>query len=333
MPEARPGARFVSDQHGRKQVLFEFAAGLNHDYTHAYQVRRSEFDALLFRRARAAGAEAHEGLRVTEVRLDAAAGHHIVARDTEGGGRERRWTARFLIDASGRDTFLAGQMQSKESNRRHNSAALYGHFRGVRPPDGVAREDGNTTVHLFEHGWFWMIPLPGEVMSVGVVSNTQFFKRRRGSLEAFLHEALAMCPSVAERVAQAELISPVTATGNYTYASKVMAGEGWLMIGDAYAFLDPIFSSGVLLAMASAEMGAEAADTWLDDPARAARLVHAFERKVRRAIDSLAWLVFRINRPVLRDMFMQPSNRFRMREGLVSDRASPTRATTPAALG
>ncbi len=137
-----------------------------------------------------------------------------------------------------------------------------------------------------------------------------------------------MCPSVAERVAQAELISPVTATGNYTYASKVMAGEGWLMIGDAYAFLDPIFSSGVLLAMASAEMGAEAADTWLDDPARAARLVHAFERKVRRAIDSLAWLVFRINRPVLRDMFMQPSNRFRMREGLVSLLAGDVHANT-----
>ena len=97
-----------------------------------------------------------------------------------------------------------------------------------------------------------------------------------------------------------------------------MHGDGWLMAGDAYAFLDPVFSSGVLLAMASAEMGAEVADTWLDDPARAAPMARAFERKVKRAIGSLSWLIYRINNPVLRDMFMTPSNRFRMREGLVS---------------
>ena len=322
----KPGARFVSDEHGGKDTAFSFAAGLNQDYTYSYHVRRSEFDALLFRRARERGAEAHEGVRVLEVALDTARGSRVVARDA--AGEERVWRARFVIDASGRDTFLAGQMRTKERNPRNSTAALYSHFRGVRPAAGVDQDDGNITIHLFEHGWIWMIPLPDEVMSVGVVASPQFFKRRTGSFEAFLREALAMSPSAAARMGSAEPISAVTTTGNYSYRSRAMRGEGWIQIGDAYAFVDPIFSSGVLLAMASAEMGAEAADVWLDDPARAAPLLRRFERKVKRAVASLSWLIYRINRPVLRDMFMEPRNNFRMREGLVSLLAGDVHADT-----
>lgn len=309
----KPGARFVSDEHGR-HTAFSFAAGLNQDYTYAYQVRRSEFDAVLFARARECGADAREGVRVMEVALDARAGHRVTARAADGSSLTFR--PRFVVDASGRDTVLAGSLGSKARNTRNNSAAMYGHFHGVAP-FGEA-EDGNITIHLFDHGWFWMIPLPDGVMSIGVVATPDFFKRRRGEPRAFFLDTLHGVPSVARRIDGAELVTEVTTTGNYSYASSVMQGEGWLMAGDAYAFLDPVFSSGVLLAMASAEMGAEVADTWLDDPARAAPMARAFERKVKRAIGSLGWLVYRINNPVLRDMFMNPSNRFRMREGLVS---------------
>lgn len=309
----KPGARFVSDEHG-SHAAFSFAAGLNQDYTHAYQVRRSEFDEVLFRRAQEAGADMREGMRVMDVALDARAGHRVTARDA--GGATYGFRPRFVIDASGRDTVLATAMGSKERNPRNNSAALYGHFHGVAP-FGEA-EDGNITIHLFDEGWFWMIPLREGVMSVGVVANPAFFKKRRGEPRDFFLATLRAVPSVACRIADAELIGEVTMTGNYSYASRVMQGDGWLMAGDSYAFLDPVFSSGVLLAMASAEMGADVADAWLDDPARAAPMARAFERKVKRAIGSLSWLVYRINTPVLRDMFMNPSNRFRMREGLVS---------------
>lgn len=309
----KPGARFVSDEHGA-HAAFSFAAGLNQDYTYSYQVRRSEFDEVLFARARRAGADAREGMRVLDATLDAAAGHRVTARD--GDGAMHAFRARFLIDASGRDTFLATAMGSKARNPHNNTAALYGHFRGVAPFG--EEEDGNITIHLFDEGWFWMIPLTRGIMSIGVVSNPGFFKRRRGSAEAFFLDTLRAVPSVARRIAGAELVSEVTTTGNYSYASRVMQGEGWLMAGDSYAFVDPVFSSGVLLAMASAEMGAEVADTWLDDPARGAALARGFEAKVKRAIGSLCWLIYRINTPVLRDMFMTPRNRFRMREGLVS---------------
>ena len=310
----KPGARFVSDEHGR-HTAFSFAAGLNQDYTYAYQVRRSQFDEILFARAREAGADAREGVRVLDVTLDARAGHRVTARGADGVVHAFR--PRFVIDATGRDTMLANAMGSKARNPNNNTAAIYGHFRGVSP-FGEEPEDGNITIHLFDEGWFWMIPLPDGVMSVGVVSNPDFFKRRRGEVRDFFLATLRAVPSVARRMEGAELVSDVTTTGNYSYSSKVMQGDGWLMAGDAYAFLDPVFSSGVLLAMASAEMGAEVADTWLDDPARAAPMARDFERKVKRAIGSLSWLIYRINKPVLRDMFMTPSNRFRMREGLVS---------------
>ena len=309
----KPGARFVSDEHG-KHTTFSFAAGLNPAYTHAYQVKRSSFDEILFRNARAAGADAREGILVLDGVLDAAAGHRITARDEAGAIHVFR--ARYLIDASGRDTFLAGAMGSKARNPHNNTAAIYAHFRGVAP-FGEA-EDGNITIHLFDEGWAWMIPLPDGVMSVGIVSNPGFFKRRRGGAEAFFLEALRAVPSIARRMEGATLAGEVTMTGNYSYASTVMHGEGWLMAGDSYAFVDPVFSSGVLLAMASAEMGAEVADAWLDDPARAAPMARAFERKVRNAIGALSWLIYRINTPVLRDMFMEPRNAFRMRDGLVS---------------
>lgn len=311
----KPGAAFVSDEHA-KQVAFPFAEATNRDYTHSYQVKRAEFDEMLFRNAAARGAEAHEGLRVTEVALDAANGSRVVAED--GQGNARAWRARFVVDASGRDTFLAGRMNAKRRNGRNNTAALFGHFKGVATRDGAAEEDGYIGIHLFEHGWFWFIPLRGGIMSIGVVSDPEFFKRRRGSLDSFLLEAIAMSPSAAARTRNAELVMPAQATGNYSYRSDVMAGEGWLMVGDAFAFIDPVFSSGVCLAMASGELAADAVHVWLDDAKAAAPALRAFQKKVRGAIGSLSWLIYRINDPVMRDMFMAPSNRFRMREGLVS---------------
>lgn len=312
----KPGAAFVSGAHANRQITFLFSQAANRTYTHSYQVLRSEFDELLFRHAASRGAETHEGVEVTEVELDAARGSRVLARDE--AGRTLAWRARYVVDASGRDTFLASRMGTKERNSRNNTAALYGHFRGVKPRDGAAEEDGCVTVHLFEHGWFWFIPLRDGTMSIGVVSNPDFFKRRRGSKEEFLLQALNSCPHAAARIRDAELVMPVIATGNYSYRSRVMRGEGWLMVGDAFAFIDPVFSSGVCLGMASSEMAADAIHVWLDDPKRAEPMLRSFERKVRGAADALSWLIYRINDPVLRDMFMTPSNRFRMREGLVS---------------
>ena len=106
--------------------------------------------------------------------------------------------------------------------------------------------------------------------------------------------------------------------GNYSYRANVSWGEGYMMIGDAFAFVDPVFSSGVMLAMTAGELGADVANTWLDDPAAGRKLARQSERQLCRTMDRLSWLIYRINSPVLRGMLMAPRNCFRMRDGLVS---------------
>jgi flavin-dependent dehydrogenase len=311
----KPGAEFVSDETGQS-VAFPFARSLNRAYTHAYQVRRSDFDALLFANARRRGARAAERMRVTDIAFATQPGERARVSATAGDGATRTIAPRFVLDASGRDTFIANKLRSKQSNKHINNTAVFAHYRGVAARAGDA--EGYISIHLAEDGWFWMIPLQGEVMSVGFVGNPAAWRRAGSNMEQFLDERLRASPTVATRMAAAERISEVHATGNYSYCARSLSGEGWMLIGDAFAFLDPVFSSGVLLAMTAGELGADAAEAWLRDPATGRATARRAERHLRTAMGNLSWLIYRINAPVMRDMFMAPSNRLRMRDGVVT---------------
>ncbi len=307
------GAEFVSDTCDRS-VAFPFSLGLNKRYVHSYQVKRAEFDAILFCRAAEMGATVHENTRVTEVSLADAGGRtHVRASGPDG---PRAFSAGFVLDASGRDTFMAGRLGTKRSDKQNSTAAVFAHFRGVEARTGETK--GFISVHLVDDGWFWLIPLPEGVMSVGFVGNQSAFRDRAGSPGNMLMSRISASPSVRARMLDAERISDVTTTGNYSYRAERAWGEGYFMIGDAFAFLDPVFSSGVLLAMTAAERGAEVANAWLEDPSRGRAAARKAERLLRREMSSIGWLIYRINTPVMRDMFMNPSNRLRMRDGLVS---------------
>jgi flavin-dependent dehydrogenase len=239
-------------------------------------------------------------------------------------GEALSYAPRFVLDASGRDTFLARKMRSISANKVHNTAALYGHFKGVVTRTGELA--GYITVHLVEDGWFWFIPLPDNVMSVGFVGNQSAFKGRQGSPRELFMARLQASPTVQARMEGAELISDIVSTGNYSYASNVHSGDGYLMIGDAFAFIDPVFSSGVLLAMTSGDLGAGVADTWLDNPAAGRAMARRMERELRAAMRRISWLIYRINTPALRMLFMAPGNKFRMRDALISLLAGNLRA-------
>lgn len=319
----KPGAEFVSDRTGTR-VHFSFAKGLDRQYTFSWQVPRAPFDKLLFDTARTRGARAREHMKVTEVSFGPP-GSRARVTATGADGQSHVFAPRYVMDASGRDTFLAGKLGGKRADKRNTTAALFGHFRGVERRSGDL--EGYITVHLVEDGWFWMIPLPDEVMSVGFVGDASAFKGRQGSPQELFMARLAASPSVARRMAGAELISDVTSTGNYSYRCAGAWGEGWIRIGDAFAFVDPVFSSGVLLAMTAGEMGADVADRWLDDPARGRVLAARMERDLVRAMDRISWLIYRINTPALRELFMAPRNTLRMRDGLVSLLAGNLRAS------
>ena len=310
----KPGAEFVSDATGQR-VHFAFALGLDKQYTYSWQVRRAEFDELLFRTARSRGARTEENTRVTEMRFAPPGGRALVTAAGPDGG-PRRFAPRFVLDASGRDTFLAGKLRTKQSNKHNTTAALYAHFRGVERRGGEL--EGYITVHLAEDGWFWMIPLPDDVMSVGFVGDQSAFKGRRGTPHDLFMERISGSPTVSARMRGAALLSEVTSTGNYSYRSTAAWGEGYMMIGDAFGFVDPVFSSGVLLAMTAGDLGADVAEAWLDDPAAGRAKARRVERDVTHAMHRISWLIYRINTPALRHLFMAPKNVLRMRDGLVS---------------
>ena len=329
----KPGAEFISDEAGRSSS-FSFADALGARYRHAYQVRRSEFDAMLFENAHALGARTMEQMRVTDLAPMGADGRLTVTA-TGADGEKHHFSARFVLDATGRDTFLASRMRLKASDKRNNTAALYAHFRGVTSR-GPERE-GYITVHLVENGWFWSIPLPDGVTSIGFVGDQSAFKDRPkgegGNTDDLFRARIATSPSLAQRLEGAEQITGVMSAGNYSYRASTNAGDGYMMIGDAFAFVDPIFSSGVLLAMSSAEIGAGVAAAWLDDPARAKVLARRGQKEMIRQMDRFGWLIYRINDPVMRYLFLNHSNKLRMREGMTALLAGniefPPRAILP----
>jgi flavin-dependent dehydrogenase len=221
-----------------------------------------------------------------------------------------------VLDASGRDTFLSSRLGIKDSNKRNNTAAVFAHFRNVEARNGATR--GYISVHLARDGWFWIIPLPGGVTSVGFVGNPSTFRQRHGSLPDFFANRLRESQTVRGRMAGAERIGDVMSAGNYSYRARRSWGDRWMMIGDAFAFIDPVFSSGVLLAMTSGELGAQTAATWLADPKQGAALARRTERATRRAMDRIGWMIYRINTPALRELFMAPSNRLGMRDAVIA---------------
>jgi flavin-dependent dehydrogenase len=329
------GAEFNSPWHAVRNQTFEFAEAWNKSLPFSYQVRRSQFDEILIRRAAARGAHVTEGCRVRDVDFLAAApglptgGAHVRAEHEDG--RTESFEARFVIDASGRDTFLGNRLKTKQRNRKHNSSAMYAHFKGAqRHPD--CKRAGNISLFWFDHGWMWFIPLADGTTSVGVVAWPYYMKSRTKPLREFFLDTLGMCGQLNERLQGAELVSEVEATGNYSYSCdnpSGAAGKNYLLVGDAYAFVDPMFSSGVMMAMTTAVAAAETVATCLKEPARAAAALKHFDRLSRHGPKEFSWFIHRVTNPTMRDLFMGPRNVLRMKEALLGLLAGDIYGDTP----
>ncbi len=307
------GIEFVSPNHPKPSLL-EFRDGWHSEMDYSFQVRRSDFDHILLKNAAAKGARVVEGCRMSE--LDFIEGGGARATGAMEDGSTRHWRAHFVVDATGRDTFLANRLKLKQRNRRHESAAVYGHFTGAQRLSG--RAEGNISIFWFAKGWFWFIPLSDGTTSVGAVCPPAAFKDRQGDVTDLFRHLIALCPALAARLEGATLTGPATATGNYSYGTDRMSGDGYILIGDASTFIDPVFSTGVYLAMRSAFIGADAVEACLDRPAEAAAALRRFERDVARGRDRFTWFIYRITSPAIRNLFMAPRNLFRMEEAVLS---------------
>jgi flavin-dependent dehydrogenase len=319
------GVQFVSPQH-QHSAFVEFSEAWDKSMPMAWQVRRSELDELLFRQAREQGATTIEGCNVRRVEFD---DDGVTVSATLDDGTPKRWRASYVVDASGRDTLLAGQFQSKARNLKHNSAAIYGHFKNAKRLEGDKLE-GNISIFWFEHGWIWFIPLADGTTSVGATCWPGYLKTRDKPLKDFFFNTLATVPALMERLQGATLVDDqVHATGNYSYSASQATGTRWLMLGDAFAFVDPVFSSGVYLAMESAFKAMPVIQASLRQPARALAERRRFEAHMRKGPREFSWFIYRMTNPAMRELFMHPRNILRAKEAVLSVLAGDIFSRTP----
>jgi len=293
--------------------VFSFDHALDSTWQHAFQVRRDEFDRALIDNAVASSVRTLEGHRVTTVDFDDGG---VTAHGQSESGQAFEVRARYLIDASGRDTLLGNQLRIKRRSTRHQSAALFAHFRGVERRPGI--HAGNISIYRFEHGWAWLIPLREGVTSVGAVCWPAYLKQRRTDQRLFLLETLRSIPALWQRMQVAEIVGNLHATGNYSYECTGMCGRRWIMAGDSFAFVDPIFSSGVYLAMHAAERGAAVVDGALRDPTAEHVLQRSYQKEIRRGLGTLSWFIHRFTSPAMCKLFANPRNHLQLEQAMVS---------------
>jgi flavin-dependent dehydrogenase len=258
---------------------FYFKDGYRSQTDHAYQVTRGDFDKLLLDHAAECGAEVHEATSVDRVQFS----KDDVELAIRSNGSSRSIRARYVIDASGRASMLGRQFKIKKTYDHLQKLSIFAHYDGVWRAEGI---DGTLTVLLRAiDRWFWLIPLTSERTSIGVVLDSEIFRKSKLSAEDFLEQALAEQPIVAKRMMSARRVSQVYAEADFSYRSARLHGGRWLLAGDAAGFIDPIFSSGVFLAVFSGEQCADVLHEVLAHPRKTKRLLAGYDRAVNRAMD------------------------------------------------
>ncbi len=295
------GASF-HDQETGLEYTFYFREGQPWPH-YSFEVPRAEFDQILIEHAR----------RQPDVTLLQPASVEEVTFDPEGvdvrvnqDGAMRDIRARFLVDASGRDAFLASRFGRRRPAPGLGKVAIFAHFRGARRWPG--RDEGNIRIFIFEDGWFWWIPFSGDVTSVGCVLHARTVRERAGSLPDLFEAMIRRCRRVGEGLEQAERVTAVHTAANFSYEVEPVVGDRYLCVGDAVAFVDPIFSTGVYVAMQSAEFAAaEILGAFREGRFRAARFA-GYERRFRKGTAPFWRFIKNYYEPSFLEVFLRPQN-------------------------
>ncbi len=248
--------QFVTE-HGKLSEPFYFCDHKPEESSQTWQVRRSEFDHLLLTNAKEHGVTVHEGARVLEVLFEGS--RAVGVRVKLENGVEREVRAKVVVDASGQSSMLIDKFNLRMWDADLKKAAVWTYWKGAYRDQG--QDEGATIVIQTKDkkGWFWYIPLHDDIVSVGVVAAHEYLFQNRGTkdYETIYNEEVARCPGVQPRIANATRCDIFRAQKEYSYRATKAAGDGWALVGDAFGFLDPLYSSGVLLALTSAQMAAD----------------------------------------------------------------------------
>jgi flavin-dependent dehydrogenase len=297
------GAEFVLSN-SKASISIIFGRYLAKRYAHTFQVERARFDELMLNHAVECGCEAWQETQVQSASVTDEGATVTCARE----GKMHEVRSRWLFDASGRDAFLGGQMQLPKTDLgMPKKFATFAHFRNVLRNEPPA--DGHITVVRLDFGWFWMIPLTAEKTSIGLVQTLEHFRSTGMKPGECFDHVVSTSTELRRRMANAKRVSDFTFAGDYTYRHLQNAGPRWFLIGDAAGFVDPIFSSGVMLAVKSGYLAARAAldadrtGGPLTDRAQGrytrevGKMCHVFIRLIKMFYDNRSFEVFMTPRP------------------------------------
>lgn len=261
-------------------VKFYFEDGFRSQTDRSYQVTRADFDKLLLDHAAESGAEVREETAVDQI--DFTDEEAAIAISSKERGRQQI-RARYVIDASGRNSILGAKFKLKKNYEHLQKVSVFAHY------DGMARAEGRdgtlTRMVRATDRWFWVIPLTAQRTSVGVVLDGAVFKQSGLSAEEFLQQAIEEQPLLMQHMHDAERVTPVRTAADFSYRSTRLAGDRWMLAGDAAGFIDPVFSSGVFLAVLGGEQAADVLHEVLDHPRKRRRLFARYERHINKAMD------------------------------------------------
>ncbi len=303
-------AEFVTSD-GSLERRYPFAEGLVDHPGSAWEVERAEFDALLVDAAEKAGAEVRQQTEVKNVEFDAQA----VTVTCRGQAGEQRLSARVVVDATGQTSLLGGRRGLREMDANLKNVAVFAHYDGAQRRSGD--REGDITIVLDPDGWWWLIPLRGGRTSVGFVAPKRALRGRKPD-EAFLLERIESTPVLAERLKGATRVAAVNTVSDYSFTCRRFAGDRFLLVGDAAAFLDPVFSTGVHLGLRGAFAAAEAIDGALERGKFSAREFRDYEKFVDRAVSSYRGFVRGFYTPEFVELLMNPNDWLELRRAVTS---------------
>jgi flavin-dependent dehydrogenase len=301
------GAQFYV-ANGSKSVKFVFAKGAYTREKETIQVERAKFDHILLKNAREKGADVREGWTVTRFREDDSG---VQVSATDPAGRAHDFSARFLVDASGRGNLTGNQEGIRMVHPHLKKLAVFGHFKNVRLDDGP--EGGDTIIVRLENKWFWIIPVSAEKTSVGCVMDQSEFAARKEPPQQIFESIWKSSPVLCSRLEKAELVGNFQTTGDFSYHNKRYVGKRLLRVGDAAGFMDPIFSAGVFLAMYSGRLAAKTINELLSNGERGSvSRLKAYEKRLRDSMQFYWEMVHNFYTTPFLEVFFEPRERFMM---------------------
>ena len=313
------GARFLCST-TRRTASYTFAEAFNTKADHAYQVPRADFDHVLLEHARSLGADVREEWEGVEVMFENGRAVGVKARDLRKPDQIVELRAPVVVDATGRDTFLATRTRRKAKIARLDKSAFFTHYRNTFREE--AEKEGNIQIIVWEHGWFWFIPFRGDLTSVGAVASADWIREQRasGAKEPvdFFERAVADSCWATDFLKGAVRERPVGVLADFSYRIDQLTGDGWLFVGDSAGFLDPLFSTGAHLAIKSADLAADAIHEALSrgDTSRAA--FGEYEKAVRYAVDLFLGVVQAFYRGEFRETLFEANQRVTLRRIITS---------------